>query len=42
MDALMCIDDLACKKGLQLFADEAGANHTGEALSALIPHWSTN
>jgi cysteine synthase len=24
MDALMCIDDLACKKGLQLFADEAG------------------
>jgi len=24
MDALMCIDDMQCKKGLQLFADEAG------------------
>jgi cysteine synthase len=24
MDALMCIDDMACKKGLQLFADRAG------------------
>ncbi|GAB4334243.1 MAG: pyridoxal-phosphate dependent enzyme [Phototrophicales bacterium] len=24
MDALMCIDDLTCKKGLQLFADQAG------------------
>ena len=24
MDALMCIDDLECKKGLQVFADEAG------------------
>jgi hypothetical protein len=24
MDALMCIDDMACKKGLQVFADEAG------------------
>jgi cysteine synthase len=24
MDALMCIDDIACKKGLQVFADEAG------------------
>ncbi len=24
MDALMCIDDLTAKKGLQLFADEAG------------------
>lgn len=24
MDALMCIDDLECKKGLQLLADEAG------------------
>lgn len=24
MDALMCIDDLTCKKGLQLFADAAG------------------
>lgn len=24
MDALMCIDDLASKRGLQLFADEAG------------------
>ncbi len=24
MDALMCIDDMTCKKGLQLLADEAG------------------
>jgi cysteine synthase len=24
MDAIMCIDDLACLKGLQLFSDEAG------------------
>ncbi|HRE47082.1 MAG TPA: pyridoxal-phosphate dependent enzyme [Aggregatilineales bacterium] len=24
MDALMCIDDMACKKGLQLFAEETG------------------
>ena len=24
MDTLMCIDDMTCKKGLQIFADEAG------------------
>lgn len=24
MDALMCIDDIECKKGLQIFAEEAG------------------
>ncbi len=24
MDALMCIDDIECKKGLQVFAEEAG------------------
>jgi cysteine synthase len=24
MDALMCIDDVECKKGLQIFAEEAG------------------
>ncbi len=32
MDALMCIDDIACKKGLQLLSSEAGVDYlVGEA-----------
>ncbi len=44
MDALMCIDDMECKKGLQVFAEAAGARRWSNATAmdaALVEQLST-